>query len=105
MAEAFICALNASGLQNMGKRKREFGAFDFLRSFYMSPGDILVNDVNESRLTELRESYGVKTTLDVNETVEGADMVILACKPQNVTYIAKAITSPVTGESIQLSHA
>lgn len=77
MAEAFICALHKSGLQNMS--------------------DVLVNDVNESRLSVLSDTYGVKTSLDVNETVHEADMVILACKPQNVTYIAKAITSPLTG--------
>ena len=56
-----------------------------------------MNDVNESRLQVLEERYGVRTSLDVNETVHDADMVILACKPQNLTYIAKAITSPITG--------
>lgn len=49
MAEAFICALSTSGLQNMG--------------------DVMVNDVNESRLQVLQDKYGVQTTLDVNETV------------------------------------
>lgn len=77
MAEAFICALQASGLQTME--------------------NILVNDVNEARLQVLEEKYGVKTTLDVNKTVEGADLVVLACKPQNLAYIAQSITIPVTG--------
>mgnify|MGYP000041220786 CR=1 FL=1 len=66
-------------------------------SFLHVAGEIQVNDVNENRLEYLSEKYGVQTTLDVNETVHEADLVILACKPQNLTYIAKSIKAPVTG--------
>ena len=35
----------------------------------MLSDEILVNDVNENRLEVLQTKYGVRTSLDVNETV------------------------------------
>lgn len=39
----------------------------------------------------------MQTSLDVNETVQDSEMVILACKPQNLGEIAESIKTPVTG--------
>lgn len=77
MAEAFIKALHASSLQDMG--------------------DVVVNDIHEDRLLFLKEKYGVQISQDTNDAINDADLVILACKPQNVSEVAKAITQPVTG--------
>lgn len=77
MAEAFIAALHSSGLQDMGK--------------------VCINDVNDSRLDTLKKKYGVGTTLNVNEAVDNADLVVLACKPQHLSYVSKSITTPIKG--------
>jgi len=71
MAEAMLKALHSSNLQRME--------------------DVTIYDVNSDRLEYMRTTYGVKTNDDINEAVRDADLVILACKPQNLGDVAKSV--------------
>lgn len=48
----------------------------------VGPGDLLVSDVREDRLSSLREAYGVRTHANNADAVGPADLVVLAVKPQ-----------------------
>jgi pyrroline-5-carboxylate reductase len=48
------------------------------------PGDITVSDVSQPRRGIMKKAYGVKTTADNREAVKGAEVVVLAVKPQEL---------------------
>eukprot|EP00981_Chlorochromonas_danica_P004036 scaffold768_cov174-Ochromonas_danica.AAC.9 len=54
---------------------------------------ITVVDPSKSRLEALQSKLGVQTTSDANKGLEGADMVVLAVKPQNVNDLAASLTT------------
>jgi hypothetical protein len=82
MAEGYLRALKDSQIQDMNK--------------------VMVVDINEDRLKVLRERYGIHTTLDSNFAVENADIVLLACKPQNVEAVASSLVNPVKGQILSI---
>lgn len=43
----------------------------------------VTNRSNEKRLSTLHEKYGVSTTYELNELLDGADIVVLAMKPKD----------------------
>lgn len=43
----------------------------------------VTNRSNEKRLANLHEKYGVSTTYELNELLDGADIVVLAMKPKD----------------------
>src|SRR4030042_694357 len=51
------------------------------------PGDIVVSDVSQSRRDITKKTYGVKATADNREAVKGAEVVILAVKPQELSKV------------------
>jgi pyrroline-5-carboxylate reductase len=51
------------------------------------PGDITVSDVSQSRRDILKKTYGVKATADNGEAVKGAEVVVLAVKPQELSKV------------------
>ena len=51
------------------------------------PVDISVSDISQSRLDILNERYGVKTTPSNREAANGAEVVILAVKPQELDKV------------------
>ncbi|UCH51289.1 MAG: pyrroline-5-carboxylate reductase [Chloroflexota bacterium] len=51
------------------------------------PGDIAVSDVSEARRDVLKKKYGVKVVADNKEAVKGAEVVVLAVKPQELGKI------------------
>ena len=53
----------------------------------VKPGDIAVSDVSQSRRDILKERYGVKTVADNREVVKGAEVVVLAVKPQELSKV------------------
>lgn len=77
MAEAIIFALQKTQIQNMN--------------------DIVVCDVNSSRLDFMKNNFGVRVTNSINEAVEDSDVVLLAVKPQNIDSVAKSLVKPPTG--------
>ncbi len=53
----------------------------------VKPGDITVSDVSEARRDILKERYGVKAAADNREVVKGAEVVVLAVKPQELSKV------------------
>jgi pyrroline-5-carboxylate reductase len=52
-----------------------------------SARDITVSDVMKGRLEDIRKTYGVGVTEDNKKVVKGADIVILAVKPQIIAEV------------------
>jgi pyrroline-5-carboxylate reductase len=51
-------------------------------------GDIAVSDVSGARRDILKERYGVKTVADNQQAIKGADVVVLAVKPQELGKVS-----------------
>ena len=51
------------------------------------PADISVSDVSPARRGVLKERYDVKTTADNREAAKGADVIVLAVKPQEADKV------------------
>ena len=48
------------------------------------PGNISMYDINDQRLDYLKGKYMVSTSSSVADTAEKSDLLIIACKPQNL---------------------
>ncbi len=51
------------------------------------PGDIVVSDVSKARRDVLKKKHGVKVVADNKEAVKGAEMVVLAVKPHELSKV------------------
>ncbi len=74
-----------------------------LRDKVNAPGDTMVSDVIKPRLEDLRDRYGVLVTGDNSAAVEGADLVILSVKPQNLPEVLDGLKGAVTSSQPVLS--
>lgn len=83
MGEALVAGLVASG--------------------WRQPSDITVTARREERLDELRQAYGVETTLDNAAAVAGAEVVVVACKPQDFETLLGQISDHVGPDQTLLS--
>jgi pyrroline-5-carboxylate reductase len=83
MGEALIAGLVASG--------------------WRRPEDIVVTGRREERLSELFDSYGVDTLLDNGAAVAGAEVVVLAVKPQDIEILLSDISAHVAPSQTILS--
>jgi pyrroline-5-carboxylate reductase len=52
-----------------------------------SPDQVLVSDIKEDRLRYLAQKYGVRITVSNRGAAEGAEIVVLAVKPQNLREV------------------
>ena len=66
-----------------------------LRDGVAAPADVTVADVIPARLDDLRERHGVAVTGDNAEAVNGADLVILAVKPQNLPEVLDGLSGAI----------
>jgi pyrroline-5-carboxylate reductase len=55
-----------------------------LSSGWAQPGEIVATARRQERLDELSERYGIETTLANAEAVKGAQVVVIAVKPQDI---------------------
>ena len=55
--------------------------------------DLTVSDISEERLNYLASRYGISATTNNDRAIQGADIVILAVKPQNLSTVAGTMTS------------
>lgn len=55
-----------------------------LRSQWLEPGQVVCTARRPERCEVLHETYGVRATMDNPEAIAGADVVVLAVKPQTV---------------------
>src|SRR4051812_46839076 len=58
--------------------------------------NIVATSRSEARVTELRERYGVDATTANDEAVQGADVVVLAVKPQDIDALLAEIHDALT---------
>ncbi|MDD4240824.1 MAG: pyrroline-5-carboxylate reductase [Smithellaceae bacterium] len=66
---------------------------------------ITVADIDKTRLEELRSSLGIRTTTDNQKAAQGADIVLLAVKPQNFPEALKPLRPAVTKKKVFISIA
>ena len=50
-------------------------------------------DINQDKLLELQQQFGVQTEIDINQALKHADIVILAVKPQVMQQVCKSLDS------------
>jgi pyrroline-5-carboxylate reductase len=58
-----------------------------LSSGWRKPGDVVVTGRREERLAELADRYGVETTLSNAEAIAGAELIVIAVKPQDLEVL------------------
>lgn len=56
-----------------------------------SPQDITVSDISQKRHDILKKNYGVKTTASNPEAIDGAEIIVLAIKPQDMNTVLKEL--------------
>lgn len=77
MAEAMLNALHVNKTQRME--------------------NVYVYDINEERTLHLKSKYGVSVSDTVMQCIDGAEILLLAVKPQSLEKLAAEITAPPTG--------
>ena len=76
-----------------------------LHSETMAADQIRASDVKAERLAELREKYGIQTSLDNDEIVRWADIIVIAVKPQIVDRILAPIGVAMSPDDLVISIA
>jgi len=74
-----------------------------LASGWRKADDVIVTGRRPERLEELAAAYGVETSLDNAGAVAGAEVIVLAVKPQDIETLLSEIKSHVTSEQTVLS--
>ncbi|MQA00700.1 MAG: pyrroline-5-carboxylate reductase [Dehalococcoidia bacterium] len=75
-----------------------------LRSEFAAPGDIAVAEVMDARRTVLSE-HGVRVTDDAESACIGAELVLLAVKPQDLADIARGLQGKIGPGAVLVSIA
>jgi pyrroline-5-carboxylate reductase len=76
-----------------------------LSSDWRTPDEIVVTGRRPERLTELRERYAVAATSDNAAAVEGAGLVVVSVKPQDMTAVLAEISHALSSDQTVLSVA
>ena len=76
-----------------------------LHSETMAAGQIRASDVKAERLAEIRAKYGIETSLDNDEIVRFADIIVIAVKPQIVDRILAPIAAAMKPGDLVISIA
>lgn len=97
--DAPITKLSVLGTGKMGQAL----VAGLLASGWRKPGEITATARSPERIAELAERYGVETTLDNSAAVAGADVVVLAVKPQDIDALLSEIADHVTPQQTILS--
>ncbi len=58
------------------------------------PADVVISDVSQPRRELLNKEYKVNTVANNRKAIEGADLVVLAVKPQELAQVMEEIKSP-----------
>ena len=70
-----------------------------------SSKDIIVTDIDSARLEFLRKSMKLNVSQDNEKSVKGADIIVLAVKPQNMASTLKEISPAIDKTKIVVSIA
>src|SRR3954454_14708245 len=76
-----------------------------LSSGWRKPDEIVVTSRRDERIEELRERYGVRATRSNAEAVSGAELVVIAVKPQDIESLLGEIGGLLTEQQTVLSVA
>ena len=76
-----------------------------LRAGVATPGDIAVAEIVEARRTALAAVHGVRVTHDVESASIGAEVLLVAVKPQDVPNLATALQGNVPKDAVVISIA
>lgn len=71
----------------------------------VEPEAVMVADTDEARLGELERSCKVAVTADNREAVKGADVILLAVKPQNMAEVLEGLAGTVPPSALIISIA
>jgi pyrroline-5-carboxylate reductase len=74
-------------------------------SEWAKPGEIVATRRSEDGLGALAERYGIRTTRSNREAVEGAPIVVVAVKPQDIEELLLEVRSAVTPDQTVVSVA
>jgi pyrroline-5-carboxylate reductase len=77
----------------------------FLSTGWREPGDIVATSRRAERRDALAALYGIETTADNAAAIEGARLVILSVKPQDIATLLEVIAPVVTEDQTLLSVA
>ena len=64
---------------------------------------ILMSGPRQERLRELKKTYGVNITSDNRKSVQNADVVIIAVKPQSLDHALKGLMGEIADHALVLS--
>ena len=84
------------GIGNMGSALMQ----GILRAHYMQPEAIWIYDVNEQRVAETAEAYGVHGVNDLKRLIEAVDMVVMAVKPHIVPSVLEEGKDALRGKAL-----
>lgn len=70
-----------------------------------APESVVAADVRGDRLTELRERHGIRTTTDNTEACRGAQVVVLATKPQTFDRVLPELAPHLDADALVVSVA
>lgn len=76
-----------------------------LKANLVSPDKLTASDIREDRLSGLKSNYQICTASDNREALKGAEIVILAVKPQIISTVAKEIARYLTSDMLVISIA
>ena len=89
------------GTGNMGRAILE----GFVVSGKVKKEDIFIYDPDQSKVSQLREKYGIKTTENENKLSESSELIILAVKPNIYDNILEKIKTNIDDKKIILTIA
>ena len=74
-----------------------------LASGWRQPAEVVATARRDERLEHLSSTYGVEVTLDNAAAISGADVIVLAVKPQDIDTLLASISAQVGPQQIVLS--
>jgi pyrroline-5-carboxylate reductase len=77
----------------------------FLDAGVLTKDQVILTDVNEDRLQNLKSEYGVGYALDTKEAVGQSDIVLLAVKPQQIQQVIEGFRSEFKSDGMLISIA
>lgn len=74
-----------------------------LRQAVVQPQDVKVSDISEARRHYLTKTYGVQALAENSQAIDGADLLLLAVKPQEFPAVAREINGSVQNYQVTVS--
>jgi len=74
-----------------------------LKANIILPENIIISDLNTSRLENFKKEYGVTVAKDSKELAKSADFIFMAIKPNVFDHVARDIVSEMRTETVIIS--